>query len=659
MPLNFSEVFNTYDIFFVAPEIVLTVWGLLVVLVDVGLARSMSPEARRQRIGRLSLLGVGLALVTAAVVCFVPLFVRGDPHPAEERTWISSQFATYLVNPDPTIFFGTIAGDVQSSVFNLLYVALLGLVVGLSMSASFTEEWGEYFALLFWATVGMMLLTAAEELVTLFLTLETMTICLYLSTALEKTRRRSAEAGLKYFVYGSVSSALFLFGLSLVYGMTGTTYLDGIQKLLRTPGTTAGLAGNMAGAMAILLLMVGFGFKIAAVPFHQWAPDAYEGAPAPVAAWIATGSKLASFVALMKVFLHALLPWSNPSTSVLGPGWIGIVAVIAAVTMTYGNFAALAQRNLKRMLAYSSIAHAGYILVGVAAVSVSYRESTAAAAVLYYLIVYAFANVGAFATAAWLIRDKNSDNIDDLNGLGFQEPLLAVCILVLMLSLIGIPPLAGFFGKLYVFMEALNQPKTDQPISLMWLVALGLFNSVVSAFLLREGLEGDVPAPAGRQTAGTGEPCDRGPDRPRNDRRRDLRNHARLAHDRDAGRRSADADQTHRSAEGRFRTVRAASPCGEEAPASPDVGRADRDDEDHGQRHRRRAPNPDSQQERRDECEERWRRQARKRPGIPRRADQLLVRTPRLRKRPVRAASRQLPGKSRLEAVAMTGKASP
>jgi len=477
MPLDLSRI--KYDLFYLSPEIVLVVWGLLVLLVDLGLARTATLDVRRRRIGMLSLIGVGIALAAAAVVCFVPLFVRGDPH--LERSWISPESAAYFLDPDPTIFFGTIAGDLQSGFFNLLYVALLGLVVGLSMSTSFTEELGEYFALLFWATVGMMLLTAAEELVTLFLTLETMTICLYLSTALEKSRRRSAEAGLKYFVYGSVSSALFLFGLSMIYGMTGSTSLEAIRDVLRTGGT-AGLRGNVAGAVSILLLMVGFGFKIAAVPFHQWAPDAYEGAPAPVAAWIATGSKLASFVAMMKVFLHGLLPWSNPSTSVLGPGWIGIVAVIAAVTMTYGNFAALAQRNLKRMLAYSSIAHAGYILVGVAAVSVSTVEAKAAAAVLYYLIVYAFANVGAFAACAWLVRDKNSDDIDDLNGLAYQEPLLAICILVLMLSLIGIPPLAGFFGKLYVFMEALNQPQTNQPISLIWLVALGLFNSVVSAF---------------------------------------------------------------------------------------------------------------------------------------------------------------------------------
>jgi len=473
MPLNFR------DVFFLSPEIVLTVWGLVVLLVDVGLARRLSPAVRRQWIGRLSLVGVGLAFFAACVVCFVPLFVRADP--LYERWWLSPQAALYLNDSDPVLFFGTLAGDIQSATFNLIYVVLLGLVVGLSMSWSFTEEWGEYFALMFWATVGMMLLTAAEELVTLFLTLETMTICLYLSTAMEKTRRRSAEGGLKYFVYGSVSSALFLFGLSLLYGMTGTTQFDAIRKLLHAAGP-AGLAGNVAGATAILLMLVGFGFKVGAVPFHQWAPDVYEGAPAPVTALIATGSKLASFVALMKVFLHALLPWSNPSTSIMGPGWIGIIAVISAVTMTYGNFAALAQRNLKRMLAYSSIAHAGYILVGVAAVSVSTNGPGAAGAVLYYLIVYAFANVGAFAVAAWLVRDKNSDEIDDLNGLGFQEPLLATCILVLMLSLIGIPPLAGFFGKLYVFMEALSQDKESQRVTLIWLVALGLFNSVVSAF---------------------------------------------------------------------------------------------------------------------------------------------------------------------------------
>jgi NADH-quinone oxidoreductase subunit N len=468
------------DVFFLSPEIVLSIWGLLVLLVDLGLARRLSSAARRQTIGWLSLAGVGLALVAAVIVCLGTAYIRTFPEDME--AWFNRQTITYLFESDPSLFFGTLAGDAQSLYFNIVYLFLLGLVVRLSMAWSFTEEWGEYFALMFWATVGMMLLTASEELVTLFLTLETMTICLYLSTALEKTRRRSAEGGLKYFVYGSVSSALFLFGLSYLYGLTGTTQIEAIRKTLVTSGFHQGLGGNVAGATAILLMMVGFGFKVAAVPFHQWAPDAYEGAPAPVTAWIATGSKLASFVALMKVFLHGLLPWSNPETSIMGPGWIGIIAIISAVTMTYGNFAALAQRNLKRMLAYSSIAHAGYLLVGVAAASVSINGPRAAGAVLYYLIVYAFANVGAFAVAAWLVRDKKTDEIDDLNGLGYQQPLLATCILVLMLSLIGIPPLAGFFGKLYIFMEALDQGGSGRPVILIWLVALGLFNSVVSAF---------------------------------------------------------------------------------------------------------------------------------------------------------------------------------
>jgi NADH-quinone oxidoreductase subunit N len=479
MPTNTTPTVNVHDVFYLFPVIVLTVWGLLVLLVDLGLAKRLSSAARRLAIGRLALVGVGLAMIAALFVCLIPLYVSSNPQDAAE--WIGVPAVTYLIDTDPFLFYGTISGDAQVGYFNLLYIILLGLVLYLSMAWSFTEEWGEYFALMFWATVGMMLLTAAEELITLFLTLETMTICLYLSTALEKTKRRSAEGGLKYFVYGSVSSALFLFGLSLLYGLTGTTHLESIRKVL-VESQESGLSGNMAGAMAVLLMLVGFGFKVAAVPFHQWAPDAYEGAPAPVTAWIATGSKLASFVALMKVFLHALLPWSNPSTSVMGPGWIGIIAIISAVTMTYGNFAALAQRNLKRMLAYSSIAHAGYILVGVAAVSVSDVHAEAAGAVLYYLIVYAFANVGAFAVAAWLVRDMKTDDIDDLNGLGYQQPLLATCILILMLSLIGIPPLAGFFAKLYVFMEALNQQNPDRPVILLWLVALGLFNSVVSAF---------------------------------------------------------------------------------------------------------------------------------------------------------------------------------
>lgn len=467
---------NVRDFFVLAPEIVLAAWGLLVLMVDIGWLRGRSNTRRRQATGGLALLGTLAALVAA---CW-PLVVRYDLFGAGSA--LNFTGIDYSRDPDPFLLFGTISGDLLTETFNLLYVLLLALVVGMSMAWSFTEEWGEYFALLFWSTVGMMLLTASEELLTLFLTLETMTICLYLCTAFEKARRRSAEGGLKYFIYGSVSSALFLFGLSLVYGLTGSTQFDAIrQAVLPTSGTKGGLSGNIAGASAVLLMMVGFGFKVAAVPFHQWAPDAYEGAPAPVTAWIATGSKMASFVALMKVLLHALGPWANPLESVARPGWIGIVVVLSAASMTFGNFAALAQRNLKRLLAYSSIAHAGYMLVGVAAAGLSMRHEESAGSVLFYLVVYAFTNLGAFAVAAWLARDKGTDDIDDLNGLGFRYPLLATCILLLMLSLIGMPPLAGFFGKLYMFMEALNEENPGR-LTLLWLVGLGLLNSAISAF---------------------------------------------------------------------------------------------------------------------------------------------------------------------------------
>ncbi len=469
-PLDFRDVFS------LAPEIVLTIAGLVVLLVDVSPLRRRSSEERQRFIGGLSMLGVLAALLAA----LVPILVRYDIYGAQG--WLNYAGSDTLSNPDPVLFFGTIAGDSMTELFNLLLVVLLALVFRMSMAWTFTENWGEYFALLFWSTVGMMLLIAAEDLLTLFLTLETMTICLYLCTAFEKGRRRSAEAGLKYFIYGSVSSALFLFGLSLIYGLTGSMQFAAIRQVMKPEFTSlSGLSGNVAGGMALLLLMVGFGFKIAAVPFHQWAPDAYEGAPAPVTAWVATGSKIASFVALMKVLLIALGPWSNASESVATPGWIGLVAVLAAASMTFGNFAALAQRNLKRMLAYSSIAHAGYMLVGVAAAGVSVRREEAAGSVLFYLVIYAFSNVGAFAVAAWLARDSGRDDIDDLDGLGYQSPALATCILLLMLSLIGMPPLAGFFGKLYMFMEGLDE-NTPGRLTLMWLVALGLLNSVISAF---------------------------------------------------------------------------------------------------------------------------------------------------------------------------------
>jgi NADH-quinone oxidoreductase subunit N len=459
------------DFLYLAPVLVLMAWGFVVLLADLSLDRLRKPTteaeaARRQgTLGALALIGVALAF--ASIVVDVPTY-----------------YGLAYDDPDPPLFGATMAADAGTTAMSLLILAVLGLVVGLSFTRDSSRHRGEFYALLFWSAAGMLVLIAAEELLTILVALETMTLALYILAGFDKSTRRSPEAALKYLVYGSVSTALFLYGLSFVYGLTGATRLDVIPQLLvRSTGPTPpGLALNPTGTVAVLLLLAGLGFKVAAVPFHQWAPDVYAGAPTPVTAWIAAGSKIASFVAFIKIFGMALRPWATVGQGdVWSPGWIGIVAVMAAATMTLGNLGALWQTSLKRLLAYSAIAHAGYILVGLTAIGFRADNQQAAGAVLFYLVVYGITTVSAFGIAAWTIRDRGSDRIDDLNGLGYESPGLAVCIVLLMLSLIGIPPLGGFFGKLYLFMEALDSRERGQ-IGLTWLVALGLLNSVVSAF---------------------------------------------------------------------------------------------------------------------------------------------------------------------------------
>lgn len=447
------------DFVIFSPVILMTTWGLLSLILDLTVLNGQNSANRNRAVGLWTLAG----LVASLVLCQTISFKYVSPAPGA----------------DPKIFFGTLNGGVMFTQFTSLIILFAVLITCLSMVWNFTTHWGEYYALLVWSAVSMIVLIASEDLLTLFLSLETMTICLYLMTAMEKSKRRSAEAGLKYFVYGSVSSALFLFGLSLVYGHAGTTSINGISTIL-SGAETPGLAGNVAGAVAVLLILVGFGFKVSAVPFHQWAPDVYEGAPAPVSAWLASGSKLASLVAMIKVMGGSLGSWAS-TTSPTSPGWVGLLALISAATMTYGNFAALGQKNFKRLLAYSSIAHAGYMLIGVIAVGISTRREEAAAALFFYMVVYGLTTIAGFALAAWIDRDRGNDDLDQLKGLARQHPYVGVAVCILMLSMIGIPPTAGFFGKLYMFMEALNVGGTDR-LTMIGLVALGLFNSVVSAF---------------------------------------------------------------------------------------------------------------------------------------------------------------------------------
>jgi NADH-quinone oxidoreductase subunit N len=287
--------------------------------------------------------------------------------------------------------------------------------------------------------------------------------------AFDKTDARSAEAGLKYFLFGSTSSAFTLFGISLIYGMSGATGLAAISTKLATTSVQPLLA------VGIVMTLVGFAFKIAAAPFHLWAPDAYQGAPVPSAAFIASGSKVASFVVLGKIVLIGFAPvHGSAGWHAMVAGWSPVLAALAALSIVIGNLVALAQSNVRRLLAYSAVAHAGYTLIGFVAGD---REGFSAA--LFYTTVYAVTLVGAFGVVGVVRRETGGDNFSNFSGLASRSPLLAGCMAVFMLSLAGIPPLAGFFGKFYLFSAALH---ADANHALLWLVALGLVGSFVSLY---------------------------------------------------------------------------------------------------------------------------------------------------------------------------------
>src|SRR4029079_8311525 len=305
----------------------------------------------------------------------------------------------------------------------------------------------------------------------IFIGLELLGLSLYVMAAFDKTDVRSAEAGLKYFLFGSTSSAFTLFGISLIYGMTGTTGLAQIAARLATAfPTPSGLL-----AVGIVMTLVGFAFKIAAAPFHLWAPDAYQGAPVPSAAFIASGSKVASFVVLGKIVLIGFAPaHGSAGWHALVAGWSPVLAALAALSIVIGNLVALAQSNVRRLLAYPAVAHAGYTLIGFVAGD---REGFSAA--LFYTTVYAITLVGAFGVVGAVRRETGGDDFSNFSGLASRSPLLAGCMAVFMLSLAGIPPLAGFFGKFYLFSAALHAGANH---ALLWLVALGLLGSFVSLY---------------------------------------------------------------------------------------------------------------------------------------------------------------------------------
>ncbi len=358
-------------------------------------------------------------------------------------------------------FFGmTFVLDPFAAFFKLLFYLACALGILLSLKYLDLEQIhrGEYYALMLFGTAGMMLLASAGDLITLYLGLELMALSVYILAGFMRGADRSNEAGIKYLLLGAFSSGIMLYGMSLLYGLAGTTNLSGILAFLRTADP-----GNPVIFLSVVMLLVSFGFKVAAAPFHMWAPDVYEGAPTPVTAFMSAGPKVAGFAVLLRVFGHAFEPLHAHTTALL--------AGLAVLTMAVGNIMALSQTNIKRMLAYSSIAHAGYALIGLAA-----GGQEGAASVMLYVLIYAVMNMGAFGVVILLRHaGERGEEIADFTGLGKTNRTAAFLMLLFLFSLTGIPPLAGFMGKFYIFKSAVQA-------GMVWLAVVGVVFSAVSAY---------------------------------------------------------------------------------------------------------------------------------------------------------------------------------
>jgi NADH-quinone oxidoreductase subunit N len=380
---------------------------------------------------------------------------------------------------------GMLVGDPLIRVVKVTILALAIVTVLMSLRSTFTVHVGEYLALVLLSTVGMLFMASSEELLTIFVSLELTSLCLYILTAFNKTSLKSAEAALKYFLFGGMSAAFTLFGISLIYGLAGSTYLRPIAEALR------GHPVQPLLLVAIVMTVIGFGFKVAAAPFHLWAPDAYEGAPTPSAAFIASASKVASFFLFAKILMVGFYGTSGNGLWSRFAAWAPALAAVAAASMILGNLAAIVQSNVKRLLAYSAIAHAGYALLAVTA-----NSSPGMASLVYYVVTYSLTVVGAFGVVHLVEQQMGDARMADFAGLSRRAPVLSACMLVFMLSLAGIPPLAGFFGKFYVFVAAI---RSGPNMPLLWLVILAIGTSAVSLYyylqVLRQIYVADPAAP--------------------------------------------------------------------------------------------------------------------------------------------------------------------
>jgi len=450
--LAFQAANPDINLTLIAPELIVGVAGVVIMLLD-----AFSSKGQRWITGTLSL----AALIAAGVAAI----------------WLG------MVWPGPrSAFNGMIVLDELRLSFTLIFLFVSILTILIAMVWIDVEQLpaGEFHSLLMFATAGMMLMASAGDLVIVFLGLEILSIATYVLAGFRRSDVRSNESALKYFILGSFASGFLLYGIALVYGGTATETL---------PGTTniAAIAARLDHSLypplvlaGAAMLLIGFGFKIASAPFHVWTPDVYEGAPTPVTAFMAAGPKAAGFASFMRVFLFGF-PIATAAASTAGyahSSWLAVLAIMAALTMTVGNIVAIVQNNVKRMLAYSSIAHAGYALVGFVAAGAAppAQRSATLTAVAFYLLTYAVMNMGAFAIVTLVARggDRTTD-VEDYHGIGFSSPVLAFSLSLFLLSLLGMPLTAGFMGKIMVFSAALRE-------GYVWLVVIGVLNSAVSAY---------------------------------------------------------------------------------------------------------------------------------------------------------------------------------
>jgi NADH-quinone oxidoreductase subunit N len=439
------------------PETILEVVSLLVLLVDLGLLRKRSRPMRMTAACLLGIVGCTLAAV-----------------------WL-------IANPQNTSMAGgVLVATPLVAAAQIGILLLTALVLVLSVKDQFSRNPGEFVAIVLLGTTGMMLVTAARDLLVIFVALELLSLSLYVLTAFNKSSTQSAEAALKYYLFGGMSAALMLFGFSYLYGLTGTTNLERIAYALS--GGSLPLA-----IVALVLVAAGLGFKVAAVPFHLWAPDTYQGAPAPVTALIASGSKVASF-ALLVALTGGIVAPNATIYSANGNIWVVLLITMALGSIVLGNLGALTQTSVRRLLAYSAIAHAGYMLLGIAA-----HTAQSSAAVLYYALTYALTTVGAFGVIGIVERNTGSDRMDAFAGLSKCNPLLAATMLIFLLSLAGIPPLVGFWAKFNLFSSVLRAPGAGSWG--LWMVILALGASAISLYYYLQVLKRVYVVPPQRSEA--------------------------------------------------------------------------------------------------------------------------------------------------------------